>query len=72
MILGEPKFTPKRAKKPARIATKSYITTKHCMFRTKIYTSPENFTHPADVIDVTFRMSAVYSLYEALQDIGLI
>ena len=28
------------------------------MFRTKIYASPENFTHPPDVMDVTFRRSA--------------
>ena len=25
------------------------------MFRTKIYAGPENFTHPPDVMDVTFR-----------------
>ena len=47
-ILGEPKFTPK-----------SDITTKHRMFRTQIYASPENFTHPPDVMDVTFRRSGL-------------
>ena len=37
--------------------TKSNIATKHDVFRTKIYASPENFTHPPDVMDVTFKRS---------------
>ena len=49
-----PKFTPKKPKKHARITTKSDKTTKHQMFRTQIYSCPENFTHPPDVKDVTF------------------
>ena len=48
----------KGPKKTARIATKSDITTIHCIFQTQIYASPENFTHPPDVMDVTFRRSA--------------
>ena len=48
----------KGPKKPARIETKSDIRTKHHMFRTKNYASPENFTHPPDVMDVTFRRYA--------------
>ena len=52
-------YTKKGPKNPARIVTKSYITTKHRMFRRKIYTIPENFRHPPDVMDVTFRMSAL-------------
>ena len=57
-----PSMTPKRAKKSARIATKSDIQTKHIMFRTKNYAGPENFTHPPDVINVAFRRSA-YPIY---------
>ena len=52
------KFTPKKAPKIERIVTKSDIATKQCILRTKIYTSPENFTHPPDVINATFRRSA--------------
>ena len=31
--------------------------TKHSMFRTKTYASPENFTQPLEVMEVTFRRS---------------
>ena len=48
-------YTKKGPKKPARIVTKNDITTKHCMFRTKIYASPEHFTHLPHVMDVTFK-----------------
>ena len=42
-----------------RIATKSEITITHLMFKNKNYAGPENFTHPPDVMDMTFRRSAL-------------
>ena len=57
MVFDEPTFKPKMAKQPARIATKSDITTMHFMFRIQIYVSPENLTHLPDLMDVTFRRS---------------
>ena len=55
MFFYEPTFKPKMAKQPARIATKSDITTMHFMYRIQIYVSPENLIHPTDLMDLTFR-----------------
>ena len=43
---------------------------KHCMFRTQIYASPENFTPPLEVIEVTYRRSGFPSISALGKSLG--